>query len=214
MAETVALPRGGVTSTARTRRSTRVRPEGGTMVTIIVIAVIVIILIAFITMYNNLVTLKNRVKNAWAQIDVQLTRRHDLIPNLVETVKGYATHERSTLEGVIAARNAAMSATTTADQIAAENTLTGALRQLFALAESYPDLKANTNFVELQRELTETENKLSYARQSYNDCVMAFDNALEQFPSNIIANMFSANFPKAEMYDAPAESEAAPQVKF
>lgn len=184
------------------------------MVTIIVIAVIVIILIAFITMYNNLVTLKNRVKNAWAQIDVQLTRRHDLIPNLVETVKGYATHERSTLEGVIAARNAAMSATTTADQIAAENALTGALRQLFALAESYPDLKANTNFVELQRELTETENKLSYARQSYNDCVMAFDNALEQFPSNIIANMFSANFPKAEMYDAPAESEAAPQVKF
>ena len=184
------------------------------MVTIIVIAVIVIILIAFITMYNNLVTLKNRVKNAWAQIDVQLTRRHDLIPNLVETVKGYATHERSTLEGVIAARNAAMSATTTADQIAAENALTGALRQLFALAESYPDLKANTNFVELQRELTETENKLSYARQSYNDCVMAFDNALEQFPSNIVAGMFSANFPKAEMFDAPAEAEVAPTVQF
>ena len=181
---------------------------------IVILIVLVVIVIALIVMYNNLVTLKNRVKNSWSQVDVQLQRRHDLIPNLVETVKGYATHERGTLQAVVEARNAAMSAKGTADVARAENALTDTLRQLFALSESYPDLKANQNFVDLQEKLTDTENKLSYARMSYNDCVMAYDNAREQFPSNVVANMFSANFAKAEPYDAPAESEAAPQVKF
>jgi LemA protein len=185
------------------------------MVAIIVILVIVAILvIAFIVMYNNLVQLKNRVRNAWSQVDVQLQRRRDLIPNLIETVKGYAAHESGTLDAVTAARTAAMNASGTAATAKAENVLTEALRQLFAVSEAYPDLKANQNFIELQNQLADTENKLSYARMSYNDCVMAFDNAREQFPSNIVAGMFSANFPKADLYDASEESEATPEVKF
>lgn len=187
-------------------------------VLIVILVILVVIAGALIVMYNNLVTLKNRVKNAWSQVDVQLQRRHDLIPNLVESVKGYASHESSALEAVIRARSAAVSASSGASDTAsvakAENMLTGALRQLFALSEAYPDLKANANFIDLQEKLNDTENKLSYARMSYNDCVMAYDNAREQFPSNIVANMFAANFPKAEPFDAPVESEAAPQVKF
>lgn len=186
----------------------------GWLVPVIIVVIVVLLVVWLIAMYNNLVALKNRVKNAWAQIDVQLQRRHDLIPNLVETVKGYAAHEKSTLDAVISARNAAMSATGAAAQAKQENMLTGALRSLFAVAEAYPELKANQNFLDLQRQLSETEDKLSYARQSYNDCLMAFDNAREQFPSNIIAGMFSANFPKEEMFDAPTEAQAAPSVKF
>ena len=186
----------------------------GWVVPVIIVAVVVIIVVWFIATYNGLVTLKNRVKNAWSQIDVQLQRRHDLIPNLVETVKGYATHERGTLDAVISARNAAMSAQGAAEQARQENVLTGALRSLFAVAEAYPELKANQNFADLQRQLSDTEDKIGYARQSYNDCVMAFDNAREQFPSNLVAGMFSANFEKAEMFDAPAAAEAAPSVKF
>ncbi|MBR2835456.1 MAG: LemA family protein [Coriobacteriales bacterium] len=181
---------------------------------IVLLVIIVLLAIAVAVIYNNLVQIKNRVRNAWAQIDVQLQRRHDLIPNLVETVKGYAAHEKEAFERVMLARNAAVKATTTAEQIETENVLTGALRQLFAVAEQYPELKANENFLDLQQQLAETENKLSYARMSYNDCVMAYDNAREQFPSNIVASMFSATFPKADMFDAPVEAEANPVVKF
>ena len=181
---------------------------------IVLLVIIAVLVIWFAATYNNLVALKNRVKNAWAQTDVQLQRRHDLIPNLVETVKGYATHERETLDAVVSARNAAMSSSSTADAIKNENVLTGALRSLFAVAEAYPDLKANQNFLDLQRQLHDTEDKLSYARQSYNDCVMMFDNAREQFPSNIVCGMFSANFPKEQMFDAPVEAKDAPSVKF
>ena len=181
---------------------------------LIIIAIVVVLAIAVMVIYNNLVQLKNRVRNAWAQIETQLQRRHDLIPNVVETVKGYAAHEKETLEAVVQARNAAVTATTPEDKMACENMLTGALNKLFALSEAYPDLKANQNFLDLQGQLADTENKISYARQSYNDCVMAYDNALEQFPSNIVAGMFSANFPKQNMFDAVAGAEVAPEVKF
>jgi len=140
--------------------------------------------------YNRLVTLRNRCDNAWAQIDVQLRRRYDLVPNLVETVKGYAAHESGTFEKVIAARQMAMSATTVAEKGAAENVLTGTLKSLFALAEAYPQLQANTSFLELQRQLVETEGKIAYARQFFNDAVMSLNTAVQQFPSNIIAGMF------------------------
>jgi LemA protein len=174
--------------------------------------------------YNKLVTLRNRFKNAWAQIDVQLKRRYDLIPNLVETAKGYLKHERGTLEAVIAARNAASSASTrvAADPanpeamkqlIAAEGTLTGTLGRLFALSEAYPDLKANTTMNQLMEELTSTENKVAFARQAYNDSVMAYNTQREVFPSNIIAGMF--NFTAAELFtvEKPEEREA-PKVQF
>jgi LemA protein len=174
--------------------------------------------------YNKLVTLRNRFKNAWAQIDVQLKRRYDLIPNLVETAKGYLKHERGTLEAVIAARNAASSASTrvAADPanpeamkqlIAAEGTLSGTLGRLFALSEAYPDLKANTTMNNLMEELTSTENKVAFARQAYNDSVMAYNTQREVFPSNIIAGMF--NFAAAELFtvEKPEEREA-PKVQF
>jgi LemA protein len=175
-------------------------------------------------MYNKLVTLRNRFKNAWAQIDVQLKRRYDLIPNLVETAKGYLKHERGTLEAVIAARNAASSANTrvAADPanpeamkalIAAEGTLSGTLGRLFALSEAYPDLKANQTMMQLMEELTSTENKVSFARQSYNDSVMVYNTQREVFPSNIIAGMF--NFGPAELFviEKPEQREA-PKVSF
>jgi LemA protein len=174
--------------------------------------------------YNKLVTLRNRFKNAWAQIDVQLKRRYDLIPNLVETAKGYLKHERGTLEAVIAARNAASSASTrvAADPanpeamkqlITAEGTLSGTLGRLFALSEAYPDLKANTTMNSLMEELTSTENKVAFARQAYNDSVMAYNTQREVFPSNIIAGMF--NFTAAELFtvEKPEEREA-PKVQF
>jgi LemA protein len=195
------------------------------MIILIVLAAIALFAVMFVVgMYNKLVALRNRFKNAWAQIDVQLKRRYDLIPNLVETAKGYIKHERGTLEAVIAARNAAASANTrvAADPanpeamkqlIAAEGTLTGTLGRLFALSEAYPDLKANTTMMSLMEELTSTENKVSFARQAYNDSVMAYNTQREVFPSNIIAGMF--NFGPAELFviDKPEQREA-PKVQF
>lgn len=156
--------------------------------------------------YNRLVALTNRAEEAWSDIDVQLKRRYDLIPNLVETVKGYMTHEAGTLEKVTAARTAAMGATTVAQHAEAENMLTGALKSLFAVSEAYPDLKANTNFLELQRELTDTENKIQAARRFYNTVVQDLQNALEQFPSNIVGNMFGF---KTRDFFTLSESEQA-----
>ncbi len=163
--------------------------------------------------YNRLVRLKVATEDAWSGIDVQLKRRYDLIPNLVETVKGYASHEKETLEAVIAARNAGMSAGTVKDQAKAENMLTGALRQLFALSEAYPDLKANTNFQQLQEELASTENKIAFSRQHYNTTVKQYNTRLETFPDNIIGGMFA--FTRRDFFEIElAEQREAPQVKF
>ena len=160
-----------------------------------------------------LVTRRVRCRNAWSQIDVQLKRRYDLIPNLVETVKGYAAHERETLEAVIQARNQAISAQGVAQQAEAENFLTGALRQLFALSESYPGLKANENFAQLQEELTSTENKIAFARQHFNDSVGSYNTAREKFPANLIAGMFG--FKIEEFFELEdAEQREAPKVSF
>ena len=157
---------------------------------IITIFVLLLLILSIIGMYNNLVSLKMRVKNAWAQIDTQLKRRFDLIPNLVETVKGYAAHEQGTLEKVIAARNSYATASTIEDKAAANNELSKTLKSIFALSESYPDLKANTNFMALQTELTGTEDKIAYSRQFYNDTVQMYNTAIMKFPANIIAGMF------------------------
>lgn len=173
----------------------------------------VLILVAAIMIYNTLVALKNQVKNAWSQIDVQLKRRHDLIPNLVETVKGYAAHESGTLENVIKARQQAVNITDNVkNRAAAENVLSGALKSLFAVAENYPELKANENFLHLQEELTSTENKISFARQFYNDSVLEYNNKKEMFPSNIIANIF--NFENRDFFEIDVAEKEAPQVKF
>lgn len=182
-------------------------------VTIVVIAVLVLLVLAVIAMYNGLVAARNRVANAFSQIDVQLKRRYDLIPNLVETVKGYAAHEKETFERVVQARRQAIAATGVAQQAAAENMLTGALRQLFALAEAYPDLKANQNFSQLQEELAGTENKISFARQYYNNTVENFNTRLQQFPTVLIANMFG--FTPAEFFEMENAAEREPvKVKF
>lgn len=168
----------------------------------IVIIVVVVVVLAvggwLAGKYNGLVALRNQAEQAWADIDVMLTRRHDLIPNLVETVKGYASHERETLEAVIAARNAAASASGPRDQAAAEAGLSGALRQLFAVAEAYPDLKADQNFRELQQELTSTEDGIAIARRTYNAAAQVYDTAREQFPTNIVAGLF--NFEAMEYF--------------
>jgi LemA protein len=164
--------------------------EGTTLLAIVVIAAVAVAAVAVALMYNRLVTLKNRCDNAWAQIDVQLRRRYDLIPNLVETVKGYAAHERETLERVVAARAAAMSAQGTEGRSNAENALTNTLKSLFAVAEAYPDLKANASFLDLQAQLTDTEGKIAYARQFYNDSVMTLNMAVQQFPANLVASLF------------------------
>ena len=179
-------------------------------VIIAIVAIVVVITLFCIHLSNNIVRLSNRCDNGWDQCNAQLKRRADLIPNLVETVKGYASHESGTLQAVIAARNGVTSATTPEDAMAANNQLTGALRQLFALSESYPELKANTNFQQLQNQLEETENKIVYARQSYNDCVLMFNNAIQTFPGSLFA---SGRSPKKgfEISDADAQ---APQVKF
>lgn len=180
----------------------------------IVIIIIVLVLLALFVMwqYNGLVKLKNRVENAWAQIDVQLRRRYDLIPNLVETVKGYAAHERGTLEAVIEARNAAMSAQGPAAQAHEENVLTGTLKSLFALSEAYPDLKANTNFLELQEELTSTESRIAFARQHYNDSVLGYNTKIETFPANILAGLFK--FTQREYFETEGEARGPVQVQF
>ena len=158
-------------------------------------------------LYNNLVTLRNRCDNAWAQVDVQLKRRYDLIPNLIETVKGYAAHERDVFQKVTEARAAAISATGIKDQGAAENALSGALKSLFAVAEAYPELKANQNFLMLQEELAGTEGKIAYARQFYNDIVMKFNTKQQVFPSNIIAGMFQFKLKEYFEIEEPAARE-------
>jgi len=163
--------------------------------------------------YNGLVRLRNQVENAWAQIDVQLKRRHDLIPNLVETVKGYAGHEKATLENVIKARNMAVAAKGVGELAQAENMLTGALKSLFAVAEAYPNLKADQTFMRLQEELSSTENKVAFSRQFYNDSVMTFNTRIELFPVNILAGIF--NFTRREFFEVKDEAQReAPAVKF
>ena len=178
---------------------------------ILIIVVVLIIAWAFAT-YNKLVDLRNRVKDQWAQIDVQLKRRFDLIPNLVETVKGYAKHESETLEAVIQARNTYVSATTPEAQMKADGDLEKAISKLFALTESYPDLKANTNFQHLQQELTETESKIASARQFYNDTVLMYNNKIEMVPSNIIASLFK--FKQETFFEANEAERENVQVKF
>ena len=164
-------------------------------------------------MYNGLVRLRNAVKNAWSQIDVQLKRRHDLIPNLIETVKGYMTHEKETLENITRARNLATQASGPAEQGKAEGGLSQALSNFYVVVESYPDLKANTNFLELQEELTSTENKITFSRQAYNDGVMRFNNKIEMFPSNIVAGTFGFKLAEFFEIEEPAEREV-PKVSF
>ncbi len=172
----------------------------------------VIVGMAIVGIYNRLITLRNRVDNAWSQIDVQLKRRYDLIPNLVETVKGYATHESGVFEAVTQARSNAINASGIEEQGQAENMLSGALKSLFAVAEAYPDLKANTGFLDLQAQLAEAENKIAYARQFYNDSVMSFNTAIQSFPNNILAGMF--NFTAREYFEVEAAANEVPQVKF
>jgi LemA protein len=190
----------------------------------IFLGIVVLVAFFFVSIYNRLVSGRNAYKNAFAQIDVQLTRRHDLIPNLVETAKGYMKHERETLEAVITARNQAVTGLKAAaaspdnpnavQQLAgAENALTGALGRLFALAEAYPDLKANQTMMQLSEELTSTENKVAFARQAFNDAVMNYNNTREMFPNSIVANMFG--FSPAQLLEIESvEKRAVPQVKF
>ena len=179
---------------------------------IIILVIVVVLVVAVIGLYNNLVKLRNMVDNAWAQIDVQLQRRLDLIPNLVETVKGYAAHESGTLEEVTKARTAVMNAPTPESKMQADGFLTGALKNLFAVAEAYPDLKANTNFQQLQAELSNTEDKISYMRQSFNDTVMKYNTAIQTFPAVLIAGMMG--FKQRDSFDATAGAEVAPKVQF
>ena len=182
------------------------------IVLIVVLAIVVILVIWVIATYNGLIRRRNRVDNSWSQIDVQLKRRYDLIPNLVETVKGYAAHERQTLEAVVQARNSAIAAQTPAEQAQAENVLTGALKSIFALAEAYPDLKANQSFLELQEELTATEGRIAYARQLYNDSVLTYNNTIQVFPRNVLAGMF--NFERREFFEAGGEERGPVRVQF
>ena len=179
---------------------------------IILIAVVAIIVLFVINTYNTLVGLRNKVKDQWAQIDVQLKRRFDLIPNLVETVKGYAKHESDTLEAVVKARNTYLSASTPEAQMKADGELTQAITKLFALSEAYSELKANTNFVSLQNSLQETEDKIAYARQFYNDIVMKYNNKIEMFPSNIVAGMF--NFKTQAFFEVNEEERQNVKVQF
>jgi LemA protein len=177
------------------------------MILLVLLGAVLLIIVWVISKYNNLVTLRNQVENGWKQIDVQLKRRHDLIPNLVNTVKGYMEFERETLEKVIQARNAATTATGVADAATKESALTGALGKLFALAEAYPNLKSNENVKQLQEELSSTENKIGFARQFYNDIATKFNIAQQVFPVNIIANMFG--FKPAELFQVTDAAERA-----
>ena len=179
---------------------------------IIILILIILAVVGIIFMYNNLVGLRNRVKNAWSQIDVQLNRRADLIPNLVETVKGYAKHEKGVFEEVTKARSGIMNAQTVQESAEANNMLTGALKSLFAVAENYPDLKANQNFRDLQSQLAETEDKIAYSRQFYNDTVLMYNNKIQMFPSNLIARQF--NFTEAEFFEVEESARSVPKVQF
>src|SRR5438876_11448131 len=174
----------------------------------IIIGILVVLVVWIIMIYNGLVAMRQRVNQSFADVDVQLKQRHDLIPNLVETVKGYAAHERGTLEAVVQARNAAMAAQGPAAQAQAENMLTGALRQLFALSEAYPDLKANANFQQLQAELTDIENKLAASRRFYNNAAQEYNTGIEQFPAALFASIFG--FSHREFFDV---GEARPQLE-
>jgi len=183
------------------------------MMWIILVVVVALLAIYGIVSYNGLIRGRNQVENAWSQIDVQLKRRIDLIPNLVETVKAYAAHEKSTLDAVITARNAAMAAPATPhDQAAADNQMTGALRQMFALGEAYPDLKANQNFLALQEELSATEGRVAYARQFYNDSVLGYNNKLEAFPTVFFARVLK--FEKREYFETDEAAREVPKVQF
>lgn len=183
-----------------------------TIVIIIILAVIVILVLVVIGLYNNLVKLRNMGDNAWAQIDVQLQRRLDLIPNLVEIVKGYAAHERGTFDEVTQARSAVMSAPTPEGKMKADNILTGTLKSLFAVAEAYPELKANMNFQQLQTDLANTEDKISYMRQSYNDVILKYNTAIQTFPGVLVAS--ATGFKARESFDANAGAEVAPHIQF
>jgi LemA protein len=183
------------------------------VVALIIVLVVVVVLVLFVAgTYNGLVKLRTGVEGAWAQIDVQLKRRYDLIPNLVETVKGYAAHERETLEAVISARNMAVAAKSPGEQAAADNALTGTLKTLFAVSEAYPDLKANQNFLALQEELTGTEGRIAYARQYYNDVVQRYNARILTFPPVIFARMFG--FTAKEFFEAEPESRGNVKVQF
>jgi LemA protein len=180
---------------------------------IVIVAIVAILVIAFVAMYNRFANLRNQVKNAWAGIEVQLKRRHDLIPNLVETAKGYLAHERTVLENVVKARQQAVDVSSIKDKIQAENMLTQSLRSLFAVVENYPNLKADRTMMSLQDELTSTENKVAFARNNYNDWVTNLNMTIERFPTNIIANMFG--YKKADLFEIEdASVREAPKVKF
>jgi LemA protein len=183
------------------------------MSSVIVLIIVAVIALYLVGLYNSLIKLRNQVKNAWAQIDVQLKRRHDLIPNLIETVRGYMVHERETLENITKLRAQAMSAETVADKAKAEGMLGTMLGKLQVAVEAYPDLKANQNFLALQEELTSTENKISFSRQSYNDQVLFYNNKLQMFPSNVVAGMFSFKPEEYFEIETPAEKEV-PKVDF
>jgi len=180
---------------------------------LIFVIIVFVLAMIIIGIYNTLVRLRNQVKNAWSQIDVQLKRRHDLIPNLMETVKGYMGHERQTLENITNARSKAMNAQSVGEKAKAEQALSGAISQFYLVVENYPDLKANQNFLALQEELTSTENKISFSRQAYNDQVLFYNNKIQMFPSNIIAGMF--NFKESEFFELEDKGEReAPKVSF
>jgi LemA protein len=179
---------------------------------IVILVIVVLAVIGGIASYNRFVSQKNLIKDAWANIDTELRRRYDLIPNLVETVKGYAAHERQVFENVTQARANAINAQGPAQQAEAENVLSGALKSLFAVAEAYPELKANQNFLSLQEELTSTEDRVAYARQFYNDSVLSYNNKLQTFPRNVIAGMF--NFEKREYFEGEPEATGPVRVQF
>ena len=180
---------------------------------IVIVAVLFLIVLAVISIYNSLIRLRNQVDNAWSQIDVQLKRRHDLIPNLVETAKGYMKHERETFESITKARSAAMGAKTVAEATQAEGQLAGALSKFMLVVENYPELKANQNFLALQEELASTENKIAFSRQNYNDQVLFYNNRIQMFPSNVVAGMFA--FTKRDFFEVETAAEReAPQVRF
>ena len=182
------------------------------VIIIIIVGILALLVFYVIGIYNKLVNARNKVDNQFSQVDIQLKRRADLIPNLVETVKGYAKHEEGTLKGVMEARNKAINAGTINEKVEANNELTGALNKLLAVVEAYPELKANENFLELQKDLKDTEDKITYARQFYNDSAMGFNNLVQMFPSNIIANMFG--FKAYDYFKIAEEEKETPKVKF